>query len=380
MNDRILVLSYYNPWISGGGHRPICLAEQDINNGKQLLFCFESESEMENMEDFPLYNHKNLLIFRRDPQNNQIIAINNSAKNFSSSPMSDYELLIQWRPNYIRSHNPVENFIELLRLSKNMNIIHIYDQMDFWDAFPVQPWGTNTESEYIKLSTACVTISKYLQNKNPSFYLIPNGIKNSFLSKIHLNYDKIISRSKEKTKRIIYSGAIWPDWFDWSIVKDLIKLRPQYKFIFVGSYIPSTDEDDNRNVSKIVSDLSKYSNVEFLGQVSHEQIIPLLQTSHAAIIPFIVNSVTEACSPLKLYEYLGAFLPTVSTMLPEISGCPLLELANNNQDFIHKLDLCVNMEISPKIYEDTDLFIHKNTWKNRINMYDDIVNDLTKKR
>lgn len=380
MNDRILVLSYYNPWISGGGHRPICLAEQDINNGKQLLFCFESESEMENMEDFPLYNHKNLLIFRRNPQNNQIIAINNSAKNFSSSPMSDYELLIQWRPNYIRSHNPVENFIELLRLSKNMNIIHIYDQMDFWDAFPVQPWGTNTESEYIKLSTACVTISKYLQNKNPSFYLIPNGIKNSFLSKIHLNYDKIISRSKEKTKRIIYSGAIWPDWFDWSIVKDLIKLRPQYKFIFVGSYIPSTDEDDNRNVSKIVSDLSKYSNVEFLGQVSHEQIIPLLQTSHAAIIPFVVNSVTEACSPLKLYEYLGAFLPTVSTMLPEISGCPLLELANNNQDFIHKLDLCVNMEISPKIYEDTDLFIHKNTWKNRINMYDDIVNNLTKKR
>lgn len=379
MNDRILVLSYYNPWISGG-HRPICLAEQDINNGKQLLFCFESESEMENMEDFPLYNHKNLLIFRRNPQNNQIIAINNSAKNFSSSPMSDYELLIQWRPNYIRSHNPVENFIELLRLSKNMNIIHIYDQMDFWDAFPVQPWGTNTESEYIKLSTACVTISKYLQNKNPSFYLIPNGIKNSFLSKIHLNYDKIISRSKEKTKRIIYSGAIWPDWFDWSIVKDLIKLRPQYKFIFVGSYIPSTDEDDNRNVSKIVSDLSKYSNVEFLGQVSHEQIIPLLQTSHAAIIPFVVNSVTEACSPLKLYEYLGAFLPTVSTMLPEISGCPLLELANNNQDFIHKLDLCVNMEISPKIYEDTDSFIHKNTWKNRIKMYDDIVNNLTKKR
>lgn len=380
MNDRILVLSYYNPWISGGGHRPICLAEQDINNGKQLLFCFESESEMENMEDFPLYNHKNLLIFRRNPQNNQIIAINNSAKNFSSSPMSDYELLIQWRPNYIRSHNPVENFIELLRLSKNMNIIHIYDQMDFWDAFPVQPWGTNTESEYIKLSTACVTISKYLQNKNPSFYLIPNGIKNSFLSKIHLNYDKIISRSKEKTKRIIYSGAIWPDWFDWSIVKDLIKLRPQYKFIFVGSYIPSTDEDDNRNVSKIISDLSKYSNVEFLGQVSHEQIIPLLQTSHAAIIPFVVNSVTEACSPLKLYEYLGAFLPTVSTMLPEISGCPLLELANNNQDFIHKLDLCVNMEISPKIYEDTDSFIHKNTWKNRIKMYDDIVNNLTKKR
>lgn len=380
MNDRILVLSYYNPWISGGGHRPICLAEQDIHNGKQLLFCFESETEMENMEDFPLYNHKNLLIFRRNPLNNQIIAINNSAKNFSSYPMSDYELLIKWRPGYVRSHNPVENFIELLQLCKNMNIIHIYDQMDFWDAFPVQPWGTDTESKYIKLSTACVTISRYLQNKNPSFYVIPNGIKDSFLSKIHLNYNQIISRSKEKTKRIIYSGAIWPDWFDWSIVKDLIKLRPQYEFIFVGSYIPSADEDDNRNVSKIVSDLSEFSNVKFLGQVSHEQIIPLLQTSHAAIIPFIVNSVTEACSPLKLYEYLGAFLPTVSTMLPEISGCPLLELANNNQDFIHKLDLCVNMEISAKIYEDTDLFIRENTWKNRINMYDEIVKDLTKKR
>ena len=27
---KILILAYYNPWISGGGHRPICLCEEDI--------------------------------------------------------------------------------------------------------------------------------------------------------------------------------------------------------------------------------------------------------------------------------------------------------------------------------------------------------------
>ena len=36
------------------------------------------------------------------------------------------------------------------------------------------------------------------------------------------------------------------------------------------------------------------------------------------MIPFVVNDVTEACSPLKCFEYLGASLPVVTTALPEI--------------------------------------------------------------
>ena len=46
---RIVVLSYYNPWICGGGHRPICFLEQDLEKGNEVVFVFESPAETEIM-------------------------------------------------------------------------------------------------------------------------------------------------------------------------------------------------------------------------------------------------------------------------------------------------------------------------------------------
>ena len=46
---KILILAYYNPWISGGGHRPICLCEEDIARGDEVVFLFESDSEIDQM-------------------------------------------------------------------------------------------------------------------------------------------------------------------------------------------------------------------------------------------------------------------------------------------------------------------------------------------
>ena len=37
-----------------------------------------------------------------------------------------------------------------------------------------------------------------------------------------------------------------------------------------------------------------------------------------ALIPFVVSPLTQDCNPLKLYEYLAAGLPVVSTEIPEV--------------------------------------------------------------
>ena len=81
---RIVVLSYYNPWICGGEHRPICFLEQDLEKGNEVVFVFESPAETEIMSDFNLFNHHNLKLVRRDKDTGVFEAMNPQADDIVS--------------------------------------------------------------------------------------------------------------------------------------------------------------------------------------------------------------------------------------------------------------------------------------------------------
>lgn len=331
---KVVVLSYYNPWISGGGHRPVCFLEEDLKKGHEVVFIFESLAETEYMPSFGLYNNPNLKLVRRDKISGAFEAMNSQAKDI----VSEEYLLDIWRPDYIRSHNPVGSYIELLTKCKEKNIPHLYDQMDYWDGFPVQPWGECTEDAYIDLAVSNMTISNWLVEKNSlktlrPFVMVPNAIKENFAEELSIPYSEVTQRNLMKRKTVVYSGAIWPEWFDWDIMSYLIEMRPQYDFLMIGAYNPSSDEDDGRNVKEIVTKLKSFDNVSFLGQISHMELIPHLKGSNVSIIPFVVNDVTEACSPLKCFEYLGASLPVVTTALPEIKDYPMVFTAHVEMQF-----------------------------------------------
>jgi len=363
---RIIVLSYYNPWISGGGHRPICFLEQDLKKGHEVVFIFESNSELETISNFEMYSHPNLKLIRRNKENGSFTPVNTQGEEIISE---DY-LLNCWKPDYVRSHNPVDSYIEFLKKCQAQNIPHLYDQMDYWDGFPVQPWGEYTENEYITYSNERITISNWLVEKNKCktnalFHMIPNAIKDSFANALSIQYTDVLNRQLYSRKRIVYSGAIWPEWFDWDIMTYLIEQRPEYDFIMIGAYEPSSDEDDGRNVKEIVNGLKKHNNTKFMGQISHEELIPYLKSCNVAIIPFVVNNVTEACSPLKCFEYLGASMPVVTTYLPEISDYPSVYSAKDKIEFLDLIDSLVESAMSQEQYQQIKDFISENTWKSR---------------
>lgn len=371
---KILVLSYYNPWISGGGHRPVCFLEQDIFKGNEVVFLFESDVEVEIMKDFSLYNKDNLKLVRRIKDTGELLPMNKQASGITNEDV----LLKEWKPDYVRSHNPVLTFTKLLIRCHELNIPHLYDQMDYWDGFPVQPWGEGSDNAYITLADACMTISNWLVDKNykktdKHFYMIPNGLKKTFLEQLYLSYEEVQSRQAEEVPTILYSGAIWPEWFDWNIVENLIENRPNYNFIFLGAYNPSIDEDDGRNVKEIVIRLRKNKNVQFIGQIPHTDLVPYLRKARVAIIPFVVNEVTEACSPLKCFEYLAASLPVVSTKLPEIIDYPNVYIAENLVDFLKCVDNAVLKEMSLDEYNRMNFFNQNNTWKTRSDQVAEIV-------
>jgi GT2 family glycosyltransferase len=155
-----------------------------------------------------------------------------------------------------------------------------------------------------------------------------------------------------------YYGAI-ADWFDVELMTDLAQLRPHYTFVLVGGVF---DVD--------VSRLRALPNVRLLGQQPYERMPQYLYHFDACVIPFKLNSITEATDPVKVYEYLSGGKPVVSVALPELEPYrEYLYIAEHRDDFVMKLDAAL-------AEDDRDLaarrrhLARQNTWPDRYTVID----------
>jgi len=94
-------------------------------------------------------------------------------------------------------------------------------------------------------------------------------------------------------------------WIDTSLLVAVARLRPAYSFVLLG---------DCRAEN---SALRQQPNVYLLGRRPYADLPRYCATFRAALLPFGRNAMTRHINPIKMYEYLAAGLPVVSTPLPE---------------------------------------------------------------
>ncbi|MHB1126058.1 MAG: glycosyltransferase [Bacillota bacterium] len=105
-----------------------------------------------------------------------------------------------------------------------------------------------------------------------------------------------------------YHGALAP-WVDWELIAGLADTNPQLTLAMVGPPYEMTV-------------FPHRPNIHYLGYKPYEQLPAYLHAFDAGIIPFRVTSMTKASCPIKMYEYLAAGLPVVSSCLPEAETYP----------------------------------------------------------
>jgi glycosyltransferase involved in cell wall biosynthesis len=119
-----------------------------------------------------------------------------------------------------------------------------------------------------------------------------------------------------------YLGAL-DHWFDVEAVSAIASAHSQARVELAGRV------EDSRVLA-----LRRHPNVHFLGEVARAGLPALLQGWDAAMIPFVVNDLTLAADPIKLYEYFAAGLPVVSAPLPEVERYrPLVYIADSPAAF-----------------------------------------------
>lgn len=113
--------------------------------------------------------------------------------------------------------------------------------------------------------------------------------------------------------RIVFTGAISAVKLDIGLLVELARLRPRLSFALVG---PVGAGDPHTDVSELAAE----PNVHLLGMRSYEQLPAVLRAADAGLIPYARNELTDSIFPMKVYEYLAAGLPAISTELPALEG------------------------------------------------------------
>ncbi len=195
----------------------------------------------------------------------------------------------------------------------------VYDCMDHHAGF--EGMGSHiSEQEVTLLRTADLVIvsSAVLEEKARAHSA------NVLMARNACDFEHFTGRSPaDATRPVIgYYGAL-SEWFDADLVADLAQRRGDWQFVLIG-HVMGAD----------VSRLSTLPNVRLVGEIPYPDLPSWLAMFDVTIVPFRRIPLTEATSPVKVYETLAAGKPVVSVPLPELKTfSDLVRLASTTAEF-----------------------------------------------
>ena len=248
----------------------------------------------------------------------------------------------------------------------------IYDIVDDLKAFKVNRHFLYHQHEKrlkvadLVLVTARRLYDQYYPMRN-DVILCPNGVN---YEHFHITGKTIPEDMKpivDQNKPIIgYYGAL-AEWFDYELYKSLAVARPDLYFVLIGP-----DLDNSLGFSGLLS----LSNVKWLGVKDYSELPACLQTFDIATIPFMVNEITNATSPIKMFEYMAGDKPIVATPINECLQTEGVLLAKTVEDFSQQIDLALALKVDKSYLATIRKVSLENTWEFRAKQIIDSINQL----
>jgi glycosyltransferase involved in cell wall biosynthesis len=162
----------------------------------------------------------------------------------------------------------------------------------------------------------------------------------------------ILARSKPV---IGYYGAL-ARWFDYGLLKAVAALRPDYQFVLIGP-----DYDGTLGPQK----LGGHGNIHWMGVKPYADLPGYLKCFDVATIPFVVNEITHATSPLKLFEYMAGGKPVVVTPMRESMQYEVVLVAATAEEFALQLDHALELRADQRFIDQLRAIARENTWESR---------------
>jgi glycosyltransferase involved in cell wall biosynthesis len=185
-----------------------------------------------------------------------------------------------------------------------------YDAHDAFEQFHGDGGGVlETEEALARRADVVFATSALLHDRarrlNPQVCRLPNAADYHHFAR-EIAPHEIPSEVRALPRPVVgYVGEV-AGWFDTSLVHALAVRHPTWSIVLVG---PVTGD---------ARDGLTGANVHLLGRRRYSELPRYLAAFDCCLIPFRASPLTAAVSPIKLYEYLAAGKPVVSTPLPSV--------------------------------------------------------------
>ena len=228
----------------------------------------------------------------------------------------------------------------------------VYDLLDDWTTALGGDWySAAIEKRFIHACQALVATEASLAERleglsGRQVTLLPNAVnRRLFDPQREYPIPNDLPRAEWSA---IYIGALWGDWFNWVLLASLARENPEAAVVVIGDYRGQCPDPP--------------ANLYFLGLKPQAVLPAYLAHTSVAIIPWHVNPITQATSPLKIYEYLAMHRPVVAPQLNPLRGIPGVRLAANEADFVQLVRSARSGRLP---IDELEPFLRANDWENR---------------
>ncbi|WP_409273447.1 glycosyltransferase [Neobacillus sp. SCS-31] len=178
------------------------------------------------------------------------------------------------------------------------------------------------------------------------FHGVPkNGSPPVLVDGLHLGEKPVIG----------YFGAL-ANWVDYALLEKLAFSRRDWQLVLIG-----LDYDGSIKNSRLLS----MPNVHYLGTVRYEELPGYAHRFNVSMIPFLVNEVTIATSPIKLFEYMAVGKPIVSTNLPECRKYSVVMVAKDHKQFLERVEAALELGRDAELIKQLKDEARKHTWREK---------------
>ncbi len=219
------------------------------------------------------------------------------------------------------------------RLRQELETPIVYDCHDLLEGFEgIGPDLIDQEGELLETADLVVFSAEWLANQHisrrPGLAAKSVVIRNGADSQ---HFENVVRNRAGGAVTIGYTGALH-SWFDIEAVRLAASEHPEWRFLLAGPAGFTFPKDA----------FSGSQNIQLVGEVPYQELPKWMAEFDVATIPFLIQPLTMATNPVKLYEYFACGLPVVSSALAEVLRySDLVYVANTPAEFVRQLEQAV---------------------------------------
>ncbi len=217
-------------------------------------------------------------------------------------------------------------------------------------------YAMNNKNVYVVVTAELLRQDVIKNRGETNLIFSSNGVDTSFFKTFDKNFefeDEFINIISNGKINLCYYGAL-AKWFDYNLVKKIAKTNKYNIILFGIKYDESYDENINDE-----------KNIYFMGPRDYKVLKNYAKKMDILCIPFKINNITRATSPVKVFEYMALEKPIVTTDMNECRKYKSVLIGKNQDDFLNKLEEATSMEHNKDYIKLLKQEAKENDWSNK---------------